>query len=1114
MTETAGKSALIQGFMTHRMTDADVMALATGREEPTGLVMDAVQRSRKAAPGALQHVVIYGPRGFGKSFMTRLVQIETTRLSTKGRPVRFVLLPEEQHNLTRNPHALLDYIAAKLADTRTGQDRSWEDSMFRWPDPAREATLWEQAVDTLEDELDRSLGRAKGLAVVVIENFDMLLATLFKENTAEERLRAWLDRPGNRVMMIATATGTVDLNYERPLFQAFQPIRLEPWSQNDCIAYFNKHRQLDGKLPLDPAMDAKARAIADFIGGNPRLARLLAEVLETQEALTVAQTMNALADKLADYYRRRIDDLPPLAQGLLDALIRGGEPASQTGLAERVGAGGQSTVARVMQDLLRADVIRGQAAPDGKETLYLVTDRVFVHFYRLRQGKQAAQATPLTTILDFLRAFYSRDEQRAQAARHLDAGRPAEARVFADLALESDRMTAGDNLYRSGFVTRLERLVSIEPGALPTPPTEIARLANEHPELLSERFAQPAVDVGPLAAVAGVIASAQARARLGLPEAADALLTEGLAIAAPTARVVLLLERILLLGGEFGDRQKAIEIGRSLPRCIEPTMPTWLRAKALRHAAWSLGELGRHEEAVVIAREAATLAAEAGDVEERALALRHAGWSLGELGRYEEALATTREAAALAAEAGDAWEHTVALARAAWTLGELGRYEEAVATAREAATLAADAGDMWTHAVALRNAAWSLGQLGQHEQSVAAAREAAALAADAGDVRERAVALRNAAWSLGELGRYQEAVSSACEAAALAAEVSDVRERAVALRHAAWSLGQLGRHEEAVVTARDAAALSAETGNARGHAVALGHTAWSLGQLGRHEEAVATAREAAALAAEAGDTQEQAGALRHAAWSFGRLGRHEAAFALAAESFDLSAREVDDFNADRSAQIALRAACHVAEPDVVGLFGQWIARDTDRDDPHADRGLNSWKRWVDELFGAAALAQSWDALDALLRDQHARLSERPLAFKGTAVGLAIARVGADEGRSAGFGAASGILERIIGLFGPPMDGAEAPSWLTGLVSSFAAQCQNPGLILDVSQLLETLGPPDGEPTALLRALVVVDTAERPEKILARMDPDIALWIRRLRGLPEPESKSRKRKGGR
>ena len=115
---TAPAAPLVQTFMTHRMSDASIEMLATGREVETQRIMDAVERSLRAAPGALQHMVIYGPRGFGKSFIARLVQIETGKLAAaRSLPVPFVLLPEEQHNLTRNPHALPADITHRLADT-------------------------------------------------------------------------------------------------------------------------------------------------------------------------------------------------------------------------------------------------------------------------------------------------------------------------------------------------------------------------------------------------------------------------------------------------------------------------------------------------------------------------------------------------------------------------------------------------------------------------------------------------------------------------------------------------------------------------------------------------------------------------------------------------------------------------------------------------------------------------------------------------------------------------------------------------------------------------------------------------------------------------------------
>ena len=690
----APAAPLVQTFMTHRMTDEAIRALATGREQETGRIMDAVRRSLAAAPGALQHVAIYGPRGFGKSFVARLVQIETADLAAaRGVPVPFVLLPEEQHNLTRNPHALPAYIAHKVADLLTGEDRSWAGAMFQWPDPEKEARQWDEAVDQLERELDQSLPAGRGMVVVVIENFDVLLAGVFKEDAAEQRLRKWLDRPRNRVMLIATATGSVDMDYDRPLFQAFQAIRLEPWSQDTCIRYFNRRREAEALAPLDAAAEAKARAVADFIGGNPRLAQLLADVLETQDALSVAGTMNALADKLADYYRRRIDDLPALAQGLFDALIRGGEPASQTELAQRVGADGQSTIARVMQDLQRADIIRGLSALDGRETLYRVTDRVFAHFYRLRQGQQLALQTPLATILDFLRAFYSRDEQRAQAMRHLNAGQPAEARIFANLACEGVSAGNGFNGYFWYFDWRLKRIASCCAEAIPMPIEQILRDLKDHSEDIAHQMGQwqPAT---PIAKAAAAIIAAQALARMGLMDQADERLTVEIA-ANPdaAAQALLYCEKSLLLESR-GYRTDAIQSWVKAGEATATALLASLDALAPSRHVFSLGALGRYEDAIGTVREATALAVQAGNVREQAAAaLYFAAYSLGALGRYEEAVGTAREAAALAIQAGNVGEQAIALCHAAYSLNELGRHEEALATALESFALARSIAD-------------------------------------------------------------------------------------------------------------------------------------------------------------------------------------------------------------------------------------------------------------------------------------------------------------------------------------------------------------------------------------------------------------------------------------
>lgn len=747
---------VIQTFNTHLMPDDTVSALATARLPERDLVLTAVQQNLQAVPGRLKHVIVYGPRGFGKSFLMRMVQIEIEKLAANGGRVSFILLPEEQINLTRNPRGLLDYLAAKLGDRRQGSDRSWTQSAFKWPKAGEEEALWREAEGRLEQELDRAFPAKAGLAIAVVENFDTLLATAFKAQEDEERLRRWLSRNDNRLMLLATATGTADLDYQRPLFQALQSIRLEPWSQQDCIDYYNRRREFQQEKPLDLRSEAKARAISDFIGGNPRLAQLLSEVLETEDALTVAETMNALADKLADYYRRRIDDLSPLAQGLLDALIRGGEPCSATELASRVGAA-QSDIARVMQDLQRGDIFRGAPAPDGRERLFRVVDRVFVHFYRLRQGEAAVRASPLLTILDFLRAFYSREEQLAQAEHYLDLGRHNEAGVFSRLALEG-RSGATFEHYLYGFRWRLRSYLLAAPKAIGLTADEALVLLDQNPEHAHNMCkAGNAQDTAVAAAIARAVC-AQAESRMGLAERAKSTLETALAAAEddPAGIVVAGAELANFLG--LGRRKAGHEILLLVAAQAEAEIPSSLRAMVLCARSYVLSEdNATTDTALAVAEEAANIAETAGDQSERAEAMRLKAMALLKLRRYEEAIAVADHAAALTAAVGDRSEQATAMLYQAWSLGALGRHKESIAAADQGAALAAAIGNQSLQANAMRHKAWSLRWLGRHEEAIAAADQAIALTTAIGDQSEQAVAMYVAGLSLEDQRRDGEA---------------------------------------------------------------------------------------------------------------------------------------------------------------------------------------------------------------------------------------------------------------------------------------------------------------------------------------------------------------------
>jgi tetratricopeptide (TPR) repeat protein len=729
---TNSRPAVVRTFMTHEMTDADIVAVSTGREEEFGRIIAAVSRSRSATPGALQHVVLYGSRGFGKSFMMRRVEIALQQTPPDNKPITFLLLPEEQHNLQKSPHAFLDYITVLL--TKTEGDEAFAEAMFQWPKPDEAARRWKESAAKLEAALDVALPDGKGLVIVAVENFDSLLKTLFANDEDEQRLRDWLFRQKNRVMLLATATGTVDMDYDRPLFQAFASVRLQPWTTNDCITYFNRKRESEGKPPLDGRQEAKARAVAEFIGGTPRLAQLLAEVIETEDALTVAETMNALADRLAEYYRRRIEDLAPLVRGLLDALIRGGEPASQTQLAERVGAQGQSQIARAMSDLQTADIIRGRPAPDSRETLYAVTDRVFAHYYRRRQGSRVAQDTPLASILDFLRSFYDRAEQKQQGLRHLLEGRLAEGALFSRLAMEEEAMR--DDAYFAGFDYWLSPWLSLATINFGDETDFEARLATEAEIVFEECRERP--DAAPVDAAILACIRAQALHRLGHDEQAEKELRMSLqhSGADEVAQLISLIEQMRFLLIARPDREELAKLVDQLTGRRVDKAGDLLRIQAYRMSAWSLYELDRYNEALAQIEPAIDLAVRIGNKNEEAKMRNIASLHLNTLSRHEEALKQQIQAIEIAQEVGNTYTETISRRLAGRSLNELGRYEEAFTQQERSIELARMADEKAHEAYGRRSAAMSLHKLNRHEEALSQLRRALDAAREIGDVFE------------------------------------------------------------------------------------------------------------------------------------------------------------------------------------------------------------------------------------------------------------------------------------------------------------------------------------------------------------------------------------------
>jgi tetratricopeptide (TPR) repeat protein len=435
--ETPVAAGMLRRFNPYDFSDAQVRAQATGRGPLLRRILAAIADNAGRSEPPNQHLLVLGPRGMGKSFLVRWVQAEVNALDSGGSapageparaaaaeappPIRFVRLSEEQLNVSA-PELLLDEIRRVL------QGRPADSVRVRWR--AGGEPEWNTAVTELRRAIAElpGFGADRGLVVVSIENFDLLIEEVFDSPPAQSRLRALLaDEP--RLMLLTTATRPPDDKASKRLFLAFERLMLAPWTPPEFVAFYR--RAFRGGLAVTAPVEAKILALSQFLGGSPRLAVLMGDILHSNDALSAVQTLDQLVDELTPYYQDRIlNRLKPKPRYLLDEMLRGGEPCSQSELAERVGAASQPEIAQPFQALLRDQIVVGSRASGGRKGLYRVADRVFAHFYRKRYLAQDSHS-PLAGMVDFLEAFYTQQELLEQIERLSDAGELDKAEILA-----------------------------------------------------------------------------------------------------------------------------------------------------------------------------------------------------------------------------------------------------------------------------------------------------------------------------------------------------------------------------------------------------------------------------------------------------------------------------------------------------------------------------------------------------------------------------------------------------------------------------------------------------------------------------------------------------------
>jgi len=426
------------------MDDETILTVATGRKCLLGKVMKTLEDNLHSDSVA-QHMLIRGPRGMGKSFFLKYLQIKF-RQSGKFDNCEFLLLPEEQNNIN-TPSDLIKLILSELTQ------QSGVDATTFWEEPDE---VWQMELQKLKQCLSEKKSAQKDyMLVVVLENLDTFLRNIQSDKktakVSESRFRHLLEKIKDLTIIGAVPrvdSDIIDGNYNKRLFHAFKKCTLKKWTTEDYFKYFDRRKDLSD-IQMTAAEEslkrAKLKALSHFTGGSPRMAVVLTNLLLEDDVISTANTLFGLIDDLTPYYQDLTKSIPKKSKILFDTLIRKGENLSQSELAEAVGAT-QNKISKAFLWLKDNGYVIGKKRSDSPAFSYQVADRIHVLYYQLREIHHNQGITPIWLLSDFLVAFYQSDELRTHAFKALSEQPSANANDLAKLYLISSGLFVKENL--------------------------------------------------------------------------------------------------------------------------------------------------------------------------------------------------------------------------------------------------------------------------------------------------------------------------------------------------------------------------------------------------------------------------------------------------------------------------------------------------------------------------------------------------------------------------------------------------------------------------------------------------------------------------------------------
>jgi DNA-binding MarR family transcriptional regulator len=382
-----------------RMTEQEVRDTFVARTTLIDALLGLIERQPEGA--GVQHAIVTGPRGMGKTTVLLMVQFRMGELglSQKWQPIKF---PEESYSIGDLADLWLEALGLLVAESGDRELESQLDAL-RGKESSGD-DLGEKAWAVLKDW---STSRKKRL-LFLIDNFDMIIEQIGDEKE-KSRLRDILMNDGT-AMFIGTAVSFFkESTYDKPFYHFFRLFDLKGLNHHDVVALLKRRADIDGIKDFEKMLAesrGKFLALEYFTGGNPRIILMLYRVVTEWSSAEVKKSLEKLLDEVTPFYKAKTEVLPPQQRKILDHIARESAESFE-GLSPSAIASSTrmkpNIVSMQLKRLSEAGYVRS-ANIKGRSSCFTLSEPLYAIWYQMRFSRSARER--MLWLVSFLKVWF------------------------------------------------------------------------------------------------------------------------------------------------------------------------------------------------------------------------------------------------------------------------------------------------------------------------------------------------------------------------------------------------------------------------------------------------------------------------------------------------------------------------------------------------------------------------------------------------------------------------------------------------------------------------------------------------------------------------------------